>query len=79
MDVIAIARSWREQYGYVGRGGVVVVHEGAAQGWVNALRNADHWKPGCVAVDESGQSWTALAGDDQHGALMWMPNHTITE
>jgi hypothetical protein len=79
MDAIAIARSWREPYGYVGRGGVVVVHDGEAQGWVNALRNPEHWRPGCVAVHEDGRSWIALAGNDQNGALMWLPNDQIIE
>ncbi len=79
MDAIAIARTWRERYGYVGRGGVIVVHEGETQGWVNTLRNPEHWRPGCVAVDEADRSWTTIAGTDQSGALMWLPNDQIEE
>lgn len=74
VDAAAIeARHWREQCGYVGRGGVVVVYGGTAQGWVNTLRNPEHWQPGCVAVDEAGHTWVAVAGDGQDGARMWMP------
>jgi len=74
MRDINTARRWRVRSGYNGRGGVVVVFEGTAQGWVNELRNPEHWRPGCVAVDETGSSWTASGGTDQGGASVWMPN-----
>ncbi len=74
MTNIEVAKRWREQYGYVGRGGVIVVFEGEGQSWVNELRNPEHWRPDCVAVDEAGRTWTAVAGDEQKGALIWMPN-----
>lgn len=77
MDLIEVARRWREQWGYVGRGGVVVIFEGEAQGWVNQLRNPDRWQPGCVAIDERGRSWTTFAGNERDGALMWLPNDPI--
>lgn len=48
------ARRWREQWSYVGRGGVVVLFGGEVQGWVNTLRDPGHWRPGCIAVDEKG-------------------------
>ncbi len=77
MSLTDEARRWREQWGYVGRGGVVVLFEGKAQGWVNELRNPDHWQPGCVAFDEQGRSWTTIAGNERDGALMWLPNDPI--
>lgn len=73
MEDLETAQAWRTQHGYVGRGGVIVVFDGLAQGWVNELRDPDNWRPGCVAVDEMGHSWVTTGGDDQNGALTWMP------
>lgn len=74
VENVSAAQRWREKCDYVGRGGVVVVLDGEVQSWVNALRNPGHWRPGCVAVDETGRSWTAVIGSEQHGALLWLPN-----
>lgn len=71
------ASSWRKQNGYVGRGGVVVLHEGKVQSWVNVLRNPEHWAPGCIAIDEAGKSWITIAGTERDGALMWLPRDPI--
>lgn len=68
---------YRQQEGLVGKGGVVVFFRGEVQGWVNRLRNPDHWQPGCIAVDEQGHMWTTLAGNERAGALMWLPNHSV--
>ena len=76
---MAAARRWREQWGYIGRGGVVVLFGGEVQSWVNELRNAANWQPGCVAVDEDGKSWTTIAGTKLNGALMWLPNDPIPD
>lgn len=73
------ARRWREKWGYVGRGGIIVLFHGEVQSWVNELRNPEQWQPGCVAVDEQGRSWTAIAGNAQDGALMWLPNESIPD
>jgi hypothetical protein len=78
MTSIEAAKRWRERFGYAGRGGVVVVFDGEGQGWVNELRNPDHWRPGCVAVDEAGRTWIAVAGNERNGAAMWMPNDAST-
>jgi len=78
-DNLAAARRWREQWGYVGRGGIVVLFAGEVQSWVNELRNPERWQPGCVAVDENGKSWTTVAGTESTGALMWLPNDPISE
>jgi len=39
---------------------------------MNELRDPAHWVAGCVAVDETGQRWQTIAGDDANGALMWL-------
>lgn len=77
--LVSLARTWREKHGYVGRGGVVIVFNGIADGWVYKLRNAHHQRPGCVAVDEEGKMWTSIGGTEQGGALMWLPNDEIAE
>ncbi|CAG4923248.1 hypothetical protein [Paraburkholderia gardini] len=77
MTLIEVARRWREENGYVGRGGVIVLFDGEVQSWVNTLRNPNHWQPGCIAVDEDGRTWTTIAGNQDDGALMWMPNEPI--
>lgn len=76
-DYLSAARRWREQWGYVGRGGVIVVLDGEVQSWVNELRNPVYWQPGCIAVDEEGKTWTTIAGNEHEGALMWLPNDPI--
>lgn len=73
------ARRWREEKGYVGRAGVVVIFNGIADAWVDKLRNPEHWQPGCIAVDESGKTWTAIGGTEQGGALMWLANEPISD
>lgn len=65
------AQSWRSEYECTGRGGVIVIHDGLVQGWVNSLRNPDHWMPGCIAVSEEGQIWIAEGGNDYDGAKAW--------
>ena len=76
---VALARAWRERHEYVGRGGVVIVFDGAADGWVYKLRNAHYQRPGCIAVDEDGRTWTAIGGTDEGGALMWLPNEDLSK
>lgn len=75
----AAAQAWRQDKGYIGRGGVVVVFQNQVAGWVNELRNPDHWAEGCFAVAEDGCSWTALGGTEFGGALMWLPNDLIPD
>lgn len=77
INSVTAARSWRKTLGYEGRGGVVVVLDGEVQSWVNELRNPGDWRPGCIAVAEDGRTWTTIAGNDQDGAMMWLPNDPI--
>jgi len=76
-DLFEIARAWREEKGYTGRGGVIVIHDGIVNSWVDMLRNPEHWVPGCAAIDESGKSWVTIAGNERDGALVWLPRHPI--
>lgn len=57
---MAVVRRWGEQWGYIGRGGVIVLFDGEVQSWVNQLRNPEHWQLGCIAFDEEGKSVMAL-------------------
>jgi len=76
MSPFEIELQWRQETGRVGRGGVVLFN-GEVQGWVNTLRNADHWQPGCIAVGEDGRTRTTIAGNDRAGALMWLANDEL--
>lgn len=71
-DVIA-AFKWRKEHGYLGRGGVIVIYAGIVNGWVNELRDPNHWVAGCIAVNETGDSWIATGGDEPNGATAWQP------
>ncbi|WP_244131269.1 hypothetical protein [Burkholderia gladioli] len=79
MSHIATAHRWRQENGYVGRSGVVVLYSGEVQGWVNVLRNPEHWRPGCIAVDEAGRQWMTVAGTEREGALLWLPVEQIPD
>ncbi|THJ45013.1 hypothetical protein [Aeromonas veronii] len=68
-----LASEWRQEQGFNGRGGVVIVFQGEVQGWVNELRDPEHWLSGCVAIDEAGQQWQTIAGSENAGAFMWLP------
>jgi len=78
MSLIESVQLWRKKQGYEGKGGVVVVFDNVVQGWVKKLRNPDHWQPGCIAVDESGNTWIAVGGDEPNGATLWMPGDSAT-
>jgi len=71
VDIIDLAKKWRELHGYSGRGGVIVVHDGIVNSWVNELRDPEHWQPGCIACDESGNLWVAVGGDVSSGTKRW--------
>lgn len=64
-EVIETAAVWRHKYDCVGRGGVIIVYNNVAEAWVNQIRNAERWRPGCIAIDENGKTWTAVGGSEQ--------------
>lgn len=77
MNPYVLAETWRAEKGYTGRGGVIVIFNGVVNSWVNELRDPDHWSPGCIAVDESGNQWISVGGNMQCGAVRWVPIPTI--
>lgn len=64
-----IANTYRNETGR--RGGVVVIYDGQVSGWMNELRDPQHWCPGCIAVDQDGNQWQAVGGNDYDGANEW--------
>lgn len=66
-----LAKKWRAEHGYTGKGGVIVICDGVVNSWVNELRDPEHWVPGCVAVDESGNQWISAGGNSQKGSERW--------
>ena len=75
MSVIEIAHAWLEQTEYAGRKGFVVLYDGEVSGWMSKLHNSRSYRPGCIAVSEAGESWTAIGGNYEAGALMWLSNN----
>jgi len=64
-------KRWRDDNGYAGKDGVVVVYGDEVQGWVNELRDPQHWTPGCIAITEDGTCYEARGGNDYDGADHW--------
>lgn len=54
-------------------GGVVVFFDGELNGWMNQLRDPQTWRPGCIALDEQGNQWKSVGGNDYDGAREWVP------
>lgn len=70
---VSKASRYREQEGLVGKGGVVVMYNTDVCGWCDTLRNPEHWRPGCLAIDEAGNQWVSQGGTAQGGAQRWHP------
>ena len=70
---IDIAQRWREERGYTGKGGVVIVFNDVATAWCEALPEPRGWAPSCIAVDEDGRTWWATGGNENDGAHRWEP------
>lgn len=66
-----IAKRWRTENEYLGKGGVVIIFNDVATGWVAELPPASQWTPGGIAVDEEGRTWRASGGNENDGALRW--------
>ncbi|EPO2772426.1 hypothetical protein ACT7V1_004166 [Salmonella enterica subsp. enterica] len=54
-------------------GGVVVVYDRVACGWMDTLRDPHTWAPMSLAVDVSDNIWLAMGGNDDDGAARWEP------
>lgn len=68
---VKLANKYRTENNY--DGGVIVLYQGKEAGWMNELRDPQHWMPGCIAVDINGQQWIARGGNDHDGATEWRP------
>jgi hypothetical protein len=67
--ITKIADNYRNEIGRCG--GVVVVYDGEVSGWMNELRNPEHWAPGCIAVNFDGNQFKAVGGNDYDGSDHW--------
>lgn len=54
------------------KGGLVVIYDGQATGWIHKLERPEGWAPGCIAIDEDGNRWVSDGGNDQDGATQWV-------
>lgn len=68
---VSKALRYREQEGYVGKGGVVVLYDLDVCGWCQSMPSPSDWRPGCLAIDEDGNQWVSQAGSAQVGAERW--------
>lgn len=64
-----LAQAYREENNRPG--GVVIIFNGKAGGWMDRLRESQHWELGCIAVDTDGNQFLAVGGDPYNGAKEW--------
>ncbi|PPD34932.1 MAG: hypothetical protein CTY21_09435 [Methylomonas sp.] len=71
-NLINAAAEYRLANNLQGYGGVVILFNGSADAWsMQAISNPHAWRPGCIAVDEAGNSWIARGGNYYDGAARW--------
>jgi len=63
------ANAYREEMGF--SGGLVIFFGSEIAAWVKDLNGRCTYVPGCIAVDETGNEWVALGGNDYDGAERW--------
>lgn len=72
-DYRQIADRWRSnQPDDHTQAGVVLIWDGQVYAWKNTLRDAQHERPGAVAVDDRGHVFVAEGGNDYDGAQAWV-------
>jgi hypothetical protein len=71
MDFEGQAAEYRSRWKTPKGGLIVFNNSGEACGWINELRDPEHWEPGCIAIDESGTRWKATGGNNYDGAESW--------
>lgn len=73
-ELHALAKRYRtDGREYERHGGYVLIEDRAAYGWKKFLDQPEREKPGALAVDEGGNVWQAVGGDDYNGARRWVP------
>lgn len=55
------------------KGGVVTIFKNQAFGWMCELHDPFKVVPGAFAVDENGNCFEAVGGNDYDGAEEWVP------
>lgn len=64
-----MAHEYRQESGR--HAGVVVIFNNQVCGWVNTLRDPQHWQPGALAVSADAVVHLAHGGNDYDGATAW--------
>ncbi|WP_445439432.1 antirestriction protein ArdR [Citrobacter portucalensis] len=72
MQYEKIANTWRIANEEHAQSGVVLIWKGEVYGWKNCLRDAQHERPGAIAVDVTGNVFIAEGGNDYDGAKVWV-------
>jgi hypothetical protein len=68
---IRLAKAWRKE-NPERVGGVVVVFQKNVTGWINELRDPQHFVAGCIAIDDQNNRWQAVGGNHYDGAREWV-------
>ena len=71
MNYINIAKEWRKSKPQNSTG-VVLIWDDEVYGWKNCLRDANHERPGAIAVDVKEHIFVAQGGNDCDGAKCWV-------
>ncbi len=77
-SLLELASEWRKKWKHTNLGGFVIFFNDAPYGWTHELNSPEAWAPGCVAINESGECWVAIGGDDYDGAQEWLSIDEIT-
>ena len=72
MSYVDIAQRWRTQNVEHAHLGIVMIWDGQVYGWKNCLRDAQHERPGVIAVDVDENVFIAEGGNDYDGAKCWV-------
>ncbi|MDC0948158.1 antirestriction protein ArdR [Gammaproteobacteria bacterium] len=67
-----LAKQWRDAHPDHVTTGVVLFWQGKPYGWKASLCDANHERPGAIAVDSAGNRFVAEGGDDANGAKLWV-------
>ncbi|HCA7081296.1 TPA: antirestriction protein ArdR [Citrobacter sedlakii] len=72
MHYVDIASTWRKANEEYAQSGIVLIWNDEVYGWKNCLRDAQHERPGAIAVDATGNVFIAEGGNDYDGAKVWV-------
>lgn len=72
MEYVKISQAWRIANAEHAQSGIVLIWNDEVYGWKNCLRDAQHERPGAIAVDVTGNIFIAEGGNDYDGAKAWV-------